>query len=122
MGEHKKEGSDGWGVASRVIHSATGRGMFAAAGGGAPVAAPIWQSSTFEFRAPEDVADAATATRPETFYTRYGNPNFTAVQDAIATLEGGESALVTGSGMGAIMLVFHTLFLARKEEPATERE
>ncbi len=109
MGGHKKDKSDGWGIASRVIHSATGRGVYAAPGGGAPVAAPIWQSSTFEFKEPEHVADAATATRPETFYTRYGNPNFTAVQDAIATLEGGESALVTGSGMGAIMLVFHTL-------------
>jgi methionine-gamma-lyase len=74
--------------------------------GGAPVSAPIWQTSTFEFREPEHVANAATATRPETFYTRYGNPNFTVAQDAIAVLEGGEAALVTGSGMGAIMLVF----------------
>jgi methionine-gamma-lyase len=73
---------------------------------GAPIGTPIWQSSTFAFREPGEVAAAATATRPETFYTRYGNPNFTAVQEAIAVLEGGESALVTASGMAAIMLVF----------------
>lgn len=104
--------SNGWDITSRVIHSASGRGQYVGPGGGAPVAAPIWQSSTFEFQEPEQVADAATASRPETFYTRYGNPNFTAVQDAIATLEGGEAALVTGSGMGAIMLVFLGLLRA----------
>lgn len=101
--------SNGWDITSRVIHSASGRGQYVGPGGGAPVASPIWQSSTFEFREPDQVADAATASRPETFYTRYGNPNFTAVQEAIATLEGGEAALVTGSGMGAIMLVFLSL-------------
>lgn len=93
------------GMSTRVIHAATGKKEYGAARG-APVALPIWQSSTFEFREPEDVADAAVADRPETYYTRYGNPNFTAVEQAIATLEGGESALTTGSGMGAIMLVF----------------
>lgn len=92
-------------VSTRVIHAATGEKDFGALRG-APLASPIWQSSTFEFREPEDVADAAVADRPETFYTRYGNPNFTAVERAIATLEGGESALTAGSGMGAIMLVF----------------
>ena len=52
-----------------------------------PVASPIWQTSTFEFSKPEQVADAATETQPETFYTRYGHPNFSAVQEAIAVLE-----------------------------------
>jgi methionine-gamma-lyase len=106
MHGHDEGMPNGWDVTSRVIHSAVGRDKYAGPGGGAPVASPIWQSSTFEFQEPEQVADAATASRPETFYTRYGNPNFTAAQDAIATLEGGEAALVTGSGMGAIMLVF----------------
>lgn len=93
------------GMVTRAIHAATGAGTIGP-GGGAAISTPIWQSSTFEFREPEQVAEAATAQRPETFYTRYGNPNFTAVQDALVQLEGGESALVTGSGMGAIMLVF----------------
>lgn len=106
MENHSEDAEGGWDITSRVIHSASGRTKYAGPGGGAPVAAPIWQSSTFEFKEPERVADAATASQPETFYTRYGNPNFTAVQDTIATLEGAEAALVTGSGMGAIMLVF----------------
>ncbi len=112
MANHNEDAANGWDITSRVIHLATGRGKYVGPGGGAPVAAPIWQSSTFEFQEPEQVAHAATALRPETFYTRYGNPNFTAVQDAIATLEGAEAALVTGSGMGAIMLVFLGLLRA----------
>jgi methionine-gamma-lyase len=106
MKERKREGAGPLGVATRVIHTVTGEGALVGPGGGAPLTVPIWQSSTFEFRRPEDVAEAATALAPETFYTRYGNPNFTAVQEAIAALEGGEGALVTGSGMGAITLVF----------------
>jgi methionine-gamma-lyase len=97
-----------WDITTRAIHSAAGGGA-AGPGGGAAITSPIWQSSTFEFANPEDVADAATAIQPETFYTRYGNPNFTAAQEAIAALEGGEAALVTGSGMGAISLVIYGL-------------
>ncbi len=96
---------DSWGVATRLIHSATGKEVYVE-GGGAAVAAPIWQSATFEFRKPEDIAEAALAVQPETYYTRYGNPNFSAVQETVAALEGGEAALVTSSGMGAITLVF----------------
>jgi len=112
MTNRSDDAASGWDITSRVIHSATGRVKYVGPGGGAPISAPIWQCSTFEFRDPEQVAEAATASQPETFYTRYGNPNFTAVQDAIATLEGGEAALVTGSGMGAIMLVFLGLLRA----------
>jgi cystathionine beta-lyase/cystathionine gamma-synthase len=112
MTNHNEGAESGWDITSRVIRAATGRAKYVGPGGGAPISAPIWQSSTFEFQEPEQVAEAATASRPETFYTRYGNPNFTAVQDAIATLEGGEAALVTGSGMGAIMLVFLGLLRA----------
>lgn len=98
-----------WDIATRVIHQATGARAFSGSNAGAPIAPPIWQSSTFEFEMPEQVAEAATTMRPETFYTRYGNPNFSAVQNAVASMEGGEAALVTASGMGAIMLVLHGL-------------
>ena len=36
------------------------------------------------------------------FYTRYGNPTHTAVESAIAELEGADAALLFASGMGAI--------------------
>lgn len=102
----KKGTPENWDITTRVIHSATGEGVYGEGDGGAAVTTPIWQTSTFEFREPEHVASAATASQPETFYTRYGNPNFTAVQEAMARLERGDAALVTGSGMGAITLVF----------------
>jgi cystathionine beta-lyase/cystathionine gamma-synthase len=105
MSKVRQQESKRWGTATRAIHSAAGPEVYGP-GMGAPIGTPIWQSSTFAFREPGEVADAATATRPETFYTRYGNPNFSAVQEAIAVLEGGEAALVTASGMAAIMLVF----------------
>ena len=105
----KHESSETWRMATRAIHSAVGESVYTGAGSGAAVAPPIWQSSTFEFREPEEVAHAAVESQPQTFYTRYGNPNFSAAASAIAALEGGEAALVTGSGMGAIMLLFLTL-------------
>src|ERR1043165_1374782 len=42
------------------------------------------------------------AVRPDEFYTRYGNPTHRQVAATVAALEGGEAALVTSSGMGAI--------------------
>jgi len=104
-GGRSGDGKD-WKRATRLIHSAAASGKATGPGGGAAVTQPIWQSSTFEFPQPGDVAEAATAYHPQTFYTRYGNPNFSACEEALAQLEGGEAALVTGSGMGAIMLVF----------------
>ena len=35
-------------------------------------------------------------------YTRYGNPTVSALEAAVAALEGGEAALAYGSGMAAI--------------------
>jgi methionine-gamma-lyase len=106
MSSDRRDKRPQWNTATRAIHTAADTAAATGPGRGATVGSAIWQSSTFEFRAPEQVADAATAYKPQTFYTRYGNPNFTAVEKAVAELEGGEAALVTGSGMGAIMLVF----------------
>src|SRR5256885_10577036 len=42
------------------------------------------------------------ATSTDMFYTRYGNPTHTAVENAIAELEGADAALLFASGMNAI--------------------
>ncbi|MEP7271450.1 MAG: aminotransferase class I/II-fold pyridoxal phosphate-dependent enzyme [Acidobacteriota bacterium] len=68
----------------------------------AAVSAPIWQTTTFSAETAEDFAEIAIAARPEAFYTRYGNPTHKQAEATIAALEGGEAALVTSSGMGAI--------------------
>ncbi len=68
----------------------------------AAVSPPIWQTTTFSAENAEDFAAIAIATKPSEFYTRYGNPTHSQVEATIASLEGAERALITGSGMGAI--------------------
>jgi methionine-gamma-lyase len=66
------------------------------------VTPPIWQTSTFSADSPEHFIELAKAAHPAEFYTRYGNPTHAQVERLISSLEGGEAALVTASGMGAI--------------------
>jgi len=63
---------------------------------------PIWQTSTFRAESSEHFAALAKSVKPSEYYSRYGNPTHTQVEAVMATLEGGEAALVTASGMGAI--------------------
>jgi cystathionine beta-lyase/cystathionine gamma-synthase len=65
----------------------------------APMAQPIYQTSTFQVT---DSEQQLRATHTDMFYTRYGNPTHTAVEHAIAELEGAEAALLFASGMNAI--------------------
>jgi cystathionine beta-lyase/cystathionine gamma-synthase len=65
----------------------------------APMAQPIYQTSTFQVM---DSDEQLRATGTDMFYTRYGNPTHTAVESAIAELEGADAALLFASGMGAI--------------------
>jgi cystathionine beta-lyase/cystathionine gamma-synthase len=65
----------------------------------APMAQPIYQTSTFQVT---DSDQQLRATGTDMFYTRYGNPTHTAVESAIAELEGADAALIFASGMNAI--------------------
>jgi cystathionine beta-lyase/cystathionine gamma-synthase len=69
---------------------------------GGSLAPPLWATSAFSSEDPTDAAKAAGSSRPSRFYTRYGNPTVKAFEEAVAALEGAESALAFGSGMGAI--------------------
>lgn len=79
-------------------------------GGGGPhalkaVTPPIFETTTFRYGSVEEGA-ALGADRGEGFYyTRWGNPTTAALEDRVALLEGGEMAIATGSGMGAISTV-----------------
>ncbi len=66
------------------------------------ISPPIWQTTTFSAESAEEFAEIAIATKPQEFYTRYGNPNHAMVEETLKELEGGETALVFGSGMGSI--------------------
>jgi cystathionine beta-lyase/cystathionine gamma-synthase len=64
---------------------------------------PIFQTSTFRFDTSEDYAETISFRRPGYTYTRgYGNPTLLAFEQAMADLEGTESAFSFSSGMAAI--------------------
>ena len=69
------------------------------------LAPALWATSTWES---DDLADAnrrATTARAPEFYGRYANPTVRSFEEAIAELEGAESALAFASGMGALSTV-----------------
>ena len=66
------------------------------------ISPPIWQTTTFLAESSEHFATLAKSVKPSEYYSRYGNPTHNQVEALMATLEGGEASLVTGSGMGAI--------------------
>jgi len=76
------------------------------------VAPPIHPSATFRAADAADFADMAGRPRHPRYYTRYGNPTLERVAQLLAKLEGGEAALMTASGMGAISAVMLGLLRA----------
>jgi methionine-gamma-lyase len=72
------------------------------------VSVPIYQSSTFAFDSVEQGAARFAGEEGGYIYTRMGNPTVAALEEAVATLEGGWGALATSSGMAAIVNVFFT--------------
>ncbi|MGE0807048.1 MAG: PLP-dependent aspartate aminotransferase family protein [Burkholderiaceae bacterium] len=66
------------------------------------LAPPIHMSAAYAALDAAEFADMASRPRHPRFYTRYGNPTHERTARLIARLEGGESALLTASGMGAI--------------------
>jgi methionine-gamma-lyase len=72
------------------------------------VSVPIYQSSTFAFDSVDQGAGRFAGTEDGYIYTRMGNPTVTALEEAVALLEGGHRGLATASGMAAISNVFFT--------------
>ena len=70
------------------------------------VSVPIYQSSTFAFQSAEQGASRFSGEDKGYIYTRIGNPTTKALEDNIASLEGGFGGLGTSSGMAAITTVF----------------
>lgn len=67
-----------------------------------PVTTPIYQSASFVYDTLETMDAIFGGERPGYVYTRYGNPTVAALERAVATLEGGETAVAYASGMAAI--------------------
>jgi cystathionine beta-lyase/cystathionine gamma-synthase len=92
MNEQKRD----YGLQTRLIHDAH------TANDTTAISPPIFQTSTFLLRTPEEGAELAAEVAPGAYYTRYGSPNNKQVEILLAELEGSEAALALGSGMAAI--------------------
>ena len=68
-----------------------------------PIVTEIIRSSTFTFSSTEEMKLWAEGKNKAYIYTRYGNPTLSVAEKKIASLEGAEAAVVTSSGMAAIL-------------------
>ena len=74
------------------------------------LATPIYQTSTFTFPSADYAMKVFSGEIPGYDYTRAGNPTVRVFEEKIAQLEGGEDAVATSSGMGAISSALLGLF------------
>jgi O-succinylhomoserine sulfhydrylase len=66
---------------------------------------PIFTSSSFVFDSAENAAAKFSGDVPGNVYSRYTNPTVRTFEERLASLEHGESAVATASGMSAILAV-----------------
>ncbi|OSA96722.1 UNVERIFIED_ORG: O-acetylhomoserine aminocarboxypropyltransferase [Clostridium botulinum] len=71
---------------------------------GEPVALPIYQSTTYRYDSTEAIGKLFDLTAEGHMYSRISNPTVGAVEDKIASLEGGIGALCTTSGQAASLI------------------
>ena len=62
---------------------------------------PIYQTTIFEFESSEAIERFMRGEEPGYIYSRYANPTLTVLENKMAALEGGESALALASGNAA---------------------
>jgi O-acetylhomoserine (thiol)-lyase len=72
-------------------------------------AAPIYQTSSYQFKSTEHAANLFALKENGNIYTRLGNPTNEIVEKRLAALDGGVAALVTSSGTAAITLAILNL-------------
>ncbi len=70
---------------------------------------PIYMTSTFAFDNVQQGADAFEGENNHYIYSRLGTPSQSLLEQRMANLEGGEAALATASGMGAITSAFWSI-------------
>src|SRR5438093_1197019 len=85
-----------WGFTTKAVHGGKMLDAHKA------VAPPIYQTATFYYDTAEEGARLGQEIPPGYIYTRWANPTTRALEEKVALLEGGEDALATSSGMGAV--------------------
>ena len=78
----------------------------------APLATPIFQTSTFEFETTAQGAHRFAGEEAGYIYTRLGNPNTTKIGEKLAALEHAEAGMAMASGMGEVTTVMWTVLHA----------
>ena len=91
------------GFSTRAVHAGYRKNEMGA------LATPIYQTSTFIFDNAEQGGRRFAGEEKGYIYSRLGNPTNTQVEEKIANLEGGEAAVSSASGMGAITSVIWSL-------------
>ena len=94
------------GMNTRLVHPRAGHDPYGA------VNVPIYQSSTFAFRNAAQGAALFAGKEDGYIYTRIGNPTIRALEDTVASLEGGFGGIATSSGLGAVAAVYMALLEA----------
>ena len=82
--------------------------------------APIYQTSTFEFSSVEEGGRRFAGQEAGFIYTRLSNPTVNVAEEKVAALEGGEAALGTAAGMGAISATLWTCVVGGDEIVASD--
>ncbi|MBU3995787.1 MAG: O-acetylhomoserine aminocarboxypropyltransferase/cysteine synthase [Actinobacteria bacterium] len=72
-------------------------------------AVPIYQTTSFVFDSAKDAANLFALQKYGNIYSRIGNPTVAALEERIASLEGGIGAVATASGMSAEFITFAAL-------------
>ena len=80
-----------------------------------PLVAPIVQASTFAFGSAAEMRRYLEGDEELFLYTRYANPTVRDLEEALAAVEGGESALALASGMAAMTTAVVSLARAGDE-------
>ena len=73
-------------------------------GNGDPLVLPIYQSTTYTYDSSEHIGALFNLTAEGHMYSRISNPTVAAVEEKIASLEGGVGALCTTSGQSATLI------------------
>lgn len=94
------------GIGTMSIHTGNHKNPFGA------LAVPIYQTSTFVFDSAEQGEKRFALEEEGYIYSRLGNPTTAVFEEKIAALEGGEAAVATSSGIGAITSTLWTLLKA----------
>ncbi|WP_395445709.1 methionine gamma-lyase [Caulobacter sp. UC70_42] len=81
---------------------------------------PVHLTSTFAFESAEAGGEMFAGTREGHFYSRISNPTTDLLERRLASLEGGEAAVATASGMGAITATLWS-FLRAGDEVITDQ-